>query len=100
MRPATKVGRYRTGSMWARANTREVPAAPKNKPNLFVMAGKINPLKNSSSARGPMTITNNPMIMFWASAPPTYSTSYSGSGLPYPNPEISSVVVPILSLQR
>lgn len=63
MRPATKVGRYRTGSMWARANTREVPAALKNKPNLFVMAGKINPLKNSSSARGPMTITNNPMIM-------------------------------------
>lgn len=62
MRPATKVGRYRTGSMWKRENTSAFPTAPKNNPNLFVMAGKIKPLKNSSSARGPMTITNNPMI--------------------------------------
>lgn len=33
--------------------------------------------------------SSNATIMFWAPNPPTYSTSYSGSGLPYPNPEIA-----------
>ena len=29
--------------------------------------------------------TSNPKIIFWAANPPTYVTSYSGSGLPYHN---------------
>lgn len=33
--------------------------------------------------------TPNPRILYWAAAPPTYSTSYYGSGMPYPNPEIA-----------
>ena len=33
--------------------------------------------------------TNDPTIIFWASNPPTYNTSYSGSGLPYPNSDIA-----------
>lgn len=31
----------------------------------------------------------NPIIVFWASNPPTYNSSFSGSGLPYPNPTIA-----------
>ena len=31
--------------------------------------------------------TDNPTIIFWAAAPATLSSSYSGSGLPYANPE-------------
>lgn len=33
--------------------------------------------------------TSNPTISYWAANPPTYGTSFSGSGLPYPNPEIA-----------
>ena len=33
--------------------------------------------------------TSNPKVLFWAANPPTYTTSYSGSGLPYPNPDIA-----------
>ena len=28
-------------------------------------------------------------VMFWAAAPPTYGTSFSGSGLPYPDPIVA-----------
>tara|TARA_B110000211_G_C13956031_1_gene498353 strand:- start:192 stop:767 length:576 start_codon:yes stop_codon:yes gene_type:complete len=28
-------------------------------------------------------------VIFWAAAPPTYNGSFSGSGLPFPNPEIA-----------
>ena len=33
--------------------------------------------------------TSDPKVIFWASNPPTYTTSYSGSGLPYPNSNIA-----------
>jgi hypothetical protein len=33
--------------------------------------------------------TSDPLIVYWAASPPTYSTAYSGSGLPYPNPEVA-----------
>ena len=35
------------------------------------------------------TIEPNPIISYWAANPPTYLTSFSGSGMPYPNPEIA-----------
>ena len=35
------------------------------------------------------TKTNNATLMYWAANPPSYLTSFSGSGLPYPNPEIA-----------
>ena len=31
--------------------------------------------------------TTNPTIIFWAACPPTYTTSYTGSALPYHDPE-------------
>ncbi len=36
--------------------------------------------------------TNAPdgsMVLFWAANPPNYNTSYSGSALPYPSPDIA-----------
>ena len=33
--------------------------------------------------------TPNPKIMFWAPAPANHLTSYSGSGLPFPNPTMA-----------
>jgi hypothetical protein len=42
----------------------------------FIVKGKIDELGNSK-------------ILFWAPNPPTYTTSYSGSGLPYVNPSIA-----------
>lgn len=33
--------------------------------------------------------TSDPKIIFWAANPPTYTTSYSGSGLPYPNSDVA-----------
>ena len=35
--------------------------------------------------------TNSPTskLYFWAAAPPTYGTSFSGSGMPYPSPEVA-----------
>ena len=35
------------------------------------------------------TKTSNATILFWAANPPTYRSSYSGSGLPYPNADIA-----------
>ena len=34
-----------------------------------------------------ITQSNNPKIVFWAPNAPTYNSSFSGSGLPYYNPE-------------
>ena len=31
----------------------------------------------------------NSRILFWAPNPPTYTSSYTGSGLPYPNPNVA-----------
>lgn len=31
----------------------------------------------------------NSKILFWAANPPTYGSSYTGSGLPFPNPNIA-----------
>ena len=39
--------------------------------------------------RGNVTLPNIEKVMFWAAAPPTYGTSFSGSGHPYPNPIVA-----------
>lgn len=39
--------------------------------------------------RGQVNNLNVDKIMFWAAAPPTYGTSFSGSGHPYPNPIVA-----------
>ena len=36
--------------------------------------------------KGRVTTNDINRVMYWASAPPTYGTSFSGSGMPYPNP--------------
>lgn len=35
------------------------------------------------------TNSSNTKLYFWAAAPPTFGTSYSGSGMPYPSPEVA-----------
>ena len=42
----------------------------------FVVKGHINEIGNSK-------------ILFWAPNPPTYNTSFSGSGLPFANPDMA-----------
>lgn len=41
------------------------------------------------TVKGTMNSLGNSTIMYWAPNPPTYCSSYSGSGLPYPNPNIA-----------
>ena len=43
----------------------------------YVVKGHIN------------TKTPNAKVLFWAANPPTYTTSYTGSGLPYPSANIA-----------
>ena len=35
------------------------------------------------------TTSSNATILFWAANPPTYTTSFTGSGMPFPNAEIA-----------
>jgi hypothetical protein len=35
------------------------------------------------------TLAANPTVLFWAANPPTYSSSFTGSGMPFPNPDIA-----------
>ena len=35
------------------------------------------------------TITPQTTVYYWAAAPPTYGVSFSGSGMPYPSPEVA-----------
>lgn len=41
------------------------------------------------TVKGKINDYNNNTLIWWAGNPPTYITSYSGSGLPYPNSEIA-----------
>jgi len=38
---------------------------------------------------GKTSAPDGSMVLFWAANPPNYNTSYSGSGLPFPNPDIA-----------
>lgn len=50
----------------------------------------INETNGSIVVRGVIKNTNiNQSVVYWASAPPTRGTSFSGSGLPFPNPEVA-----------
>ena len=39
--------------------------------------------------RGSFSDPSVSQVMFWAAAPPTFGTSFSGSGMPYPNPVVA-----------
>ncbi len=39
--------------------------------------------------KGKLASAGNNTIQFWAPNPPTYTTSYSGAGLPYANPDMA-----------
>lgn len=39
--------------------------------------------------RGNVGVQGVDKVMFWAAAPPTYSMSFSGSAMPYPNPVVA-----------
>lgn len=49
----------------------------------------INDGEGEYKVKGRLTSGKNVKIYFWAANPPTYNSSYSGSGLPYPNPNIA-----------
>ena len=36
-----------------------------------------------------ISITDKVVVKYWAASPPTYTTSYSGSALPFPNKEVA-----------
>ena len=41
------------------------------------------------TVKGVVTASNNARLVYWASNPPDYRASFSGSGLPFPNPEMA-----------
>lgn len=41
------------------------------------------------TVKGKLSKGGNRTILFWTANPPTYNSSYSGSGLPYANPEMA-----------
>ena len=48
----------------------------------------INKGSGDYTVKGQVTSkTSNPTIVFWAANPPTYNNSFTGSGLPYPDPK-------------
>lgn len=49
----------------------------------------INNSTGDITVTGTVTQMGVSSIMFWAAAPPTYGTSFSGSGMPYPNPTVA-----------
>lgn len=59
--------------------------------NQNLCSGNIN-----NESKGDLLITGNihngkinDKLMYWAAAPANHSASFSGSGLPYPNPEVA-----------
>lgn len=56
----------------------------------FTQHGCNGQLTNTATGdiivRGTLTDSSITQIMYWAAAPPTFGTSFSGSGMPYPNP--------------
>lgn len=56
----------------------------------FICEGNvIDSGKGEYVVKGQISGIGNKTILFWAANPPTYNSSYSGSGLPYPNPDIA-----------
>jgi len=52
--------------------------------------GEITELGNGDlTITGIVKTVNEGKIYYWAAAPPTYGTSFSGSGMPYPNPTVA-----------
>jgi len=54
-------------------------------------AGSITFLShNTLQIKGTLkSLVPNAILYYWAASPPTYGISYSGSGLPYPNPIVA-----------
>ena len=48
-----------------------------------------NPGKGEFLVKGQLLGSGNKQIVYWAANPATYNGSFSGSGLPYPNPEVA-----------
>jgi|LakMenEpi03Aug12_release.lakeMendotaPanAssembly.Ray.scaffolds.fasta_scaffold379511_1 hypothetical protein len=52
--------------------------------------GEIYKINNQKyQVKGSYTGSGSPNLFFYAASPPNYIQSFSGSGLPYPNPEIA-----------
>lgn len=50
---------------------------------------QLSPSEGEFTVNGNLKQAAGKKMQYWASAPPTYINSYSGSGLPYPNQEIA-----------
>lgn len=63
----------------------------KNFTNDMCEGSMINEGRGNIVIRGVVknNVRPNPSVVYWASAPPTTGTSFSGSGLPFPNPEVA-----------
>ena len=57
--------------------------------NQFVCNNKMYDGTGEYLVEGTLPDAGNSNIMFWAPNPPTYNSSFNGSGLPYPNAEIA-----------
>ena len=55
-----------------------------NGPSDLIVNGK---LKNNNNNNNNNTLETS--IYYWAASPPTLGTSFSGSGMPYPSPEVA-----------
>lgn len=49
-----------------------------------IVSGKV-----SGKLRAPLLSAGQVFVQYWAAAPPTYGSSASGSGLPFPNEEVA-----------
>jgi len=59
----------------------------------FTQQGCQGQLTNTTTGdiivRGSFSDPSVSQVMYWAAAPPTFGTSFSGSGMPYPNPVVA-----------
>ena len=57
-----------------------------------IMSCNINPLNTSKgeyTVNGKIDAPNGTKLVYWAPSPPGFITSFAGSGLPYPSPEVA-----------
>ena len=58
--------------------------------NKEVCSGSMNYNGNGDLViKGQLAVAGPSKLYFWAAAPPTFGSSYSGSGMPYPDPSVA-----------
>ena len=73
-------------SEWKNVEQKDIQldlSVQKQQNNVFIVSGSLNKFIESNCN------VNNYFVKYWASSPATYSSNYSGSGLPFPNEDIA-----------